>query len=57
MDKDKEMTAADIVNTYSPEDLTRVLFTYGEEKFSKQIVKNIVKERILDIFKTTDFLK
>ena len=45
MDKDKEMTAADIVNTYSPEDLTRVLFTYGEEKFSKQIVKNIVKER------------
>ncbi|WP_028235277.1 16S rRNA (cytosine(1402)-N(4))-methyltransferase RsmH [Pseudobutyrivibrio sp. MD2005] len=45
MDKDSEMTAADIVNTYSPEDLTRVLFTYGEEKFSKQIVKNIVKER------------
>ena len=45
MDKDKDMTAADIVNTYSPEDLTRVLFTYGEEKFSKQIVKNIVKAR------------
>lgn len=45
MNKDSDMTAADIVNTYSPEDLTRVLFTYGEEKFSKQIVKNIVKER------------
>ncbi len=45
MDKDNPMTAADIVNNYSPEDLTRVLFTYGEEKFSKQIVKNIVKER------------
>ncbi len=45
MDKDSKLTAADIVNTYSPEDLTRVLFTYGEEKFSKQIVKNIVKER------------
>lgn len=45
MDKDNPMTAADIVNTYSPEDLTRVLFTYGEEKFSKQIVKNIVKAR------------
>ena len=45
MDKDNEMTAADIVNTYAPEDLIRVLFTYGEEKFSKQIVKNIVKER------------
>lgn len=47
MNKDSDMTAADIVNTYSPEDLTRVLFTYGEEKFSKQIVKNIVKEREL----------
>ena len=45
MDKDNPMTAADIVNTYSPEELTRVLYTYGEEKFSKQIVKNIVKER------------
>lgn len=39
------MTAADIVNTYAPEDLVRVLYAYGEEKFSKQIVKNIVKER------------
>ena len=45
MDKDNPMTAADIVNTYSAEDLTRVLFNYGEEKFSKQIVKNIIKER------------
>ena len=45
MDKDNPMTAADIVNTYYAEDLTRVLFNYGEEKFSKQIVKNILKER------------
>lgn len=45
MDKDNPITAADIVNTYSAEDLTRVLFNYGEEKFSKQIVKNIIKER------------
>ena len=43
--EDNPMTAADIVNTYSAEDLTRVLFTYGEEKFSKQIVKNIIKQR------------
>ena len=45
MDRDNPKTAADIVNNYSPEDLVRVLYTYGEEKFSKQIVKNIVKER------------
>jgi len=48
MDKDNSTTAADIVNNYSPEDLTRVLFTYGEEKFSKQIVKNIVKAREIE---------
>lgn len=45
MDKDNPQTAADIINNYAPEDLTRVLFTYGEEKYSKQIVKNIVKAR------------
>lgn len=45
MDKDNPMTAADIVNNYSAEDLTRVLYAYGEEKFSKQIVRNIIKER------------
>lgn len=45
MDKDSPMTAADILNTYSEEDLRRVLFTYGEEKFSKQIAKNIIKAR------------
>ncbi len=45
MDKDNPMTAADIVNTYAPEDLVKVLYAYGEGKFSKQIVKNIVKER------------
>lgn len=45
MDKDNPMTAADIVNTYSEDDLKRILFTYGEEKFSKQIARNICKAR------------
>ncbi len=45
MDKDNPKTAADIVNNYSPEELSRVLYSYGEEKFTKQIVRNIVKER------------
>ena len=39
------MTAADIVNTYSAEDLTKVLFNYGEEKFSRRIAGNIVRAR------------
>ena len=45
MDKDNPKTAADIVNTYSEEDLKRILYGYGEEKFSKQIARNIVKAR------------
>ena len=45
MDKSMEMTAADIVNTYSEADLLRVLYGYGEERFAKQIVRNIIKIR------------
>ncbi|MCD7804275.1 MAG: 16S rRNA (cytosine(1402)-N(4))-methyltransferase RsmH [Oscillospiraceae bacterium] len=39
------LSARDVVNTYSYEDLTRILFEYGEEKFAKNIASNIVKER------------
>ncbi len=39
------LSAKDVVNTYSYEDLTRILFEYGEEKFAKSIASNIVKER------------
>ncbi|MCF0129920.1 MAG: 16S rRNA (cytosine(1402)-N(4))-methyltransferase RsmH [Pseudobutyrivibrio sp.] len=45
MDRSTEMTAADIVNTYSEDELKRVFYTYGEERFSKQIAKNILKVR------------
>lgn len=38
-------TAADILNTYSEEDLARVLYIYGEMKNSRQIAKKIVKAR------------
>lgn len=39
------MTAADIVNTYSAEELIRVFRDYGEEKFAVKIAKKIVSER------------
>jgi 16S rRNA (cytosine1402-N4)-methyltransferase len=45
MDKSQAKTAADIVNTYSPGELVRILRTYGEEKFATRIVESIVKER------------
>ena len=45
MDKSQAKTASDIVNTYSPGELVRILRTYGEEKFATRIVESIVKER------------
>ena len=39
------MSARDVVNTYSEEQLTDILFRYGEEKFARRIAANIVKVR------------
>jgi len=39
------MSAADIVNTYSEQELAKIIFEYGEEKFSRRIASNIVKAR------------
>ena len=39
------VTAADVVNTYSAEELTRVFREYGEEKFAVKIARRIVAER------------
>lgn len=38
-------SAADIVNTYSEAELARIMFEYGEEKFSRKIAANIIKAR------------
>lgn len=39
------ISAADVINTYSEQELARIIFEYGEEKFSRRIAANIVKER------------
>lgn len=41
----KGETAADLVNNLDFEDLSRILFTYGEEKYARSITKAIIKER------------
>lgn len=41
----KGLSAADLVNTLDAEELTKILFQYGEEKFARSIVKNIVIAR------------
>ena len=53
MDRSKGITAEDIVNTYSKEDLTKILREYGEEKFASKIAANIVAERERERLKTT----
>ncbi len=45
MDTSTGITAKQIVNTYSEEKLVSILWEYGEEKFSRQIAKNICKAR------------
>ena len=45
MDRTQSLTAGEIVNTYEPGQLVRILRTYGEEKFATRIVESIVKQR------------
>lgn len=45
MDKSQELTAKTVVNTYTEEDLANIIYEYGEEKFSKQIARNICEYR------------
>ncbi|MCI9887320.1 16S rRNA (cytosine(1402)-N(4))-methyltransferase RsmH [Micrococcales bacterium 31B] len=40
-----DLTAADILNTYSAQEISRILFTYGEEKFARKIAAAVVRER------------
>lgn len=45
MDTTQGRTAADILNDYSVDDLTRILREYGEERFARRIAERIVAER------------
>ena len=49
-------TAADILNSYSEEDLARVLYMYGEMNNSRQIAKKIVKARCQKAIERTEEL-
>ena len=45
MDDTEGLTAADVLNTYTAAELARILRGYGEEKFSRQIARAVVKAR------------
>jgi 16S rRNA (cytosine1402-N4)-methyltransferase len=53
MDQTQGMTAADVLNTYSVEDLTRVLRDYGEERFARKIAKAVLRRREEEPFTTS----
>ena len=45
MDQSRGLTAEDVINGYETGELTRVLRTYGEERFARRIAESIVRER------------
>ncbi len=47
------MSAADIVNTFDEQQLAKIIFEYGEEKFSRRIASNIVRARETAPIETT----
>lgn len=53
MNRQNELTAEKIINEYSQDELSRIFFDYGEERFSKAIARNIVKARTNERINTT----
>lgn len=45
MNRDREFSAYEVVNSYSMEDLWRIIRDYGEEKFAKRVAEFIVNRR------------
>lgn len=45
MDSSQALSAYEVINEYSSEKLTKILYEYGEEQFTKSIVSNIIKSR------------
>jgi 16S rRNA (cytosine1402-N4)-methyltransferase len=50
MDQTAALTAADILNTYSAGELTRILREWGEERFASRIAKAVLVERAREPF-------
>lgn len=61
MDKRQSLSAYEVINNYSLNDLARIFREYGEDKYSYQIAKNIVKARetakIETTFQLVDIIK
>lgn len=53
MDRNNPLTAYEVVNNYSLDELTNIFYKYGEEKYAKSIAKGIVLERANKKIETT----
>ena len=53
MDKTQELTAETVVNTYEEKELADIIYQYGEERFSRQIARNICRQREKEKITTT----
>lgn len=53
MDKSNDLTAEEIINTYSEQKLSEIFKIYGEEKYHRKIANKIVNQRNLNPIKTT----
>ncbi|MCW3791291.1 MULTISPECIES: 16S rRNA (cytosine(1402)-N(4))-methyltransferase RsmH [Paenibacillus] len=53
MDQDAMLTAKEIVNEWPEEEIARILYRYGEEKFSRRIARVIVGKRAQSTIETT----
>ena len=53
MDKSNPLSAYEVVNNYSYEELTNILYKYGEEKYASSIVKKIIQAREVKKIETT----
>ena len=57
MNTEQKISAYDVVNTYSEEQLSKIIFEYGEERYARKIAKLIVEERkSFPIEKTSDLI-
>lgn len=53
MDQSNSLSAYDVVNEYSLQELLKIFKEYGEEKYSYSIAKNIIKARAIKPIETT----
>ncbi len=56
MDTREQLTAMEIINSFNEKDLADIFFKYGEEKMSRKIAKNIIRERTASPIQTSDEL-